>query len=325
MQTRAPFLLLLGFLLAVEFALAQEAPPTTPKPNETKNAVPPPPPPAPKYPLEAWKPLIAKEGNFSILSPVAIKGETARFQMQDGSAVESRFIIRTIDGNYQAAITFLSDNLATPEVIRDRFTGLLKNLKQNPKIKWISGGDISFEGNPGIEFKAQLNDNQVTTWSRQYFAFGCVYELTARYLPREPELKEPQMFLDSFKLLGPPLQRPALSIPTQQSLPDFTPLAQNAYYISAEKLRAQAIEKPEPKFDTEGKVYAGAVTLLVTVSPEGKVLQADPHDGFPGFYNEAIKAVKKWTFKPFLLNGKPVKVQGRLTFKIGGAGMQTPN
>ncbi len=315
-------LLLLGFLLSAEFAFAQEAPPTTPKPNETKNAVPAPPPPAPKYPLEAWKPLISREGNFSILSPVALKGEAVRYQIQGGSAVESRFTIRTSDGNYQAAITFLSDNLATPEVMRERFATLLKNLKQNPKVKWISGGDITLEGNPGIEFKAQLNENQITTWSRQYFAFGCVYEVTARYFSHELELKEPQLFLDSFKLLGPPMQRPALAAPTQQSLPDFTPLAQNTYYVSAEKLRAQAIEKPEPKFDAERRAYSATVTLLVTVSPEGKVVQADPHEGLPGFYNDAIKAAKKWTFKPFLLNGKPVKVQGRLTFKFGSAGSQ---
>ena len=158
---------------------------------------------------------------------------------------------------------------------------------------------------------------KVILWSRQYFAFGCVYEMSTRYLPREPELQEPALFMESFKLLGPPLNRPMNLVPVPDALPDFTPLAQNTYYISAEKLREQASEKPDPKFDTQGKVYAGTVTILITVSPEGKVLQADPSDGFPGFWNEAIKAAKKWTFKPFLLNGKPVKVQGRLTFKFG--------
>lgn len=322
MQKRTSLLWLLGFLLTTHFAFAQEPPPTTPKPSEAKKTVPPPTTPAPKYPLEAWKPLIAKEGNFSIAFPVAVKGETVRFQLQDGSAVESRFTVRTADGNYQAAITFLSDNLATPELIRVRFANLLKTMKQNPKIKWLSGGDITLDGNPGIEFKAQLSENQITTWSRQYFAFGCVYETTARYLPREPELKEPQLFLDSFKLLGPPLQRPTLIAPTQEALPDFTPLAQNTFYISAEKLRAQAIEKPEPKFGAESKASSSTVTLLVTVSPEGKVVQADPVEGFDDFAKDAIKAAKKWTFKPFFLHGRPVKVQGRLIFKFGGAASQ---
>ncbi len=321
MHHRAPVLCLLGFLLSAQFSFAQAPATPTPKPDETKSAAPPAP--APKYPLEAWKPLTAKEGNFSIAFPIVVKGEVMRFQLQDGSAFESRFTVRTAEGNYQAAITFLSDNLATPELVRARFANLLKSLKQNPKIKWLSGGDITLDGNPGIEFKAQLSENQVTTWSRQYFAFGCVYETTARYVSGASELKEPQLFLDSFKLLGPPTQRPILAAPTQQSLPDFTPLAQNAYYVSPETLRAQAIEKPEPKPETARKVPASSVTLLITVSPEGKVVQADLQDGFPGLYNiDAIKAARKWTFKPFLLNGKPVKVQGRLTFKFGGAASQ---
>ncbi len=318
MDKRAPFLWLLGLLLGAQLAFAQEPP--TPKPNETKKVVPPPPPPAPKYPLEAWKPLFAREGNFSIASPVPVKGEILRFQLQDGSALESRFTIRTSDGNYQAAITFLSENLATPELVRARFANLLTGLKQNPKIKWLSGGDITLDGNPGIEFKAQLSENQVTTWSRQYFAFGCVYEITARYLAREPELKEPQLFLDSFKLLGPPSQRPSLVAPTQQSLPDFTPVAQNTFYLSAEKLRAQAVNTPAPNFDR--RAYAGTVTLLITVSTEGKVLQAAPVDDYNHLNQEAIKAAKKWNFKPFLLEGRPINVQGQLTFKFSGAGSQ---
>ena len=305
---------LLSALLTLKFAFAQETSPS--KPDSVKsNAAPPP---APKYPLEAWKQLVAKEGNFSILLPISPKEEATRYRLQTGKAEEHRFTVPTIEGNYLVAYTYLSNNLATPEVIRTRFQTLLKDLKGNPKIKWISGGDIAVEGNPGIEFKLQLSESQIFLWSRQFFAYGCVYEMTTRYVPKEPELTEPRLFMESFKLLGPPIRRPInLDVP-QDSLPDFTPLAQNIYYISAEKLRAQAIEQPEPKIDIKGKAYSGSITLLLTISPEGKVLQAEPVKGFIGFNNEALKAARKWTFKPFLLEGKPVKVQGQLIFKIGG-------
>ena len=305
---------LLSALLTIELALAQETPPS--KPGSVKgDAVPPP---APKYPLDAWKQLVAKEGNFSILLPITPKDETTRYRLQTGSAEEHRFTVPTTEGNYQVSYTYISDNLATPEAIRARFQTLLKDLKGNSKIKWISGGDIAVEGNPGIEFKLQLSESHIFLWSRQFFAYGCVYVMTTRYVSKEPELTEPGLFMESFKLLGPPIRRPInLDVP-QESLPDFTPLAQNIYYISAEKLRAQALEQPEPKIDVKGKVYSGSITLLLTISPEGKVLQAEPIRGFIGFNNEAIKAARKWTFKPFLLEGKPVKVQGQLIFKIGG-------
>lgn len=313
MKCTALFLFIAALL--VTSALAQEAPPQTSKPSGTKGETPLPL--APKYPLAAWKPFAVKAANFSINFPVTPKEETTRYRIQAGIAEDHRFTVPTSEANYQVAYTFLSDNIATPETIRARFDALLKSLKATPGLKWISGGESTYEGNPGIEFKTQLVESKVILWSRQYFAFGCVYEMSTRYLPREPELQEPALFMESFKLLGPPLNRPMNLVPVPDALPDFTPLAQNTYYISAEKLREQASEKPDPKFDTQGKVYAGTVTILITVSPEGKVLQADPSDGFPGFWNEAIKAAKKWTFKPFLLNGKPVKVQGRLTFKFG--------
>ncbi len=313
---RGVIFLWLGILLGLAVAWAQEASPTVPKPGETKSA------PPPKYPLEAWKPFASRTGSFSILFPVIPKEEITRSRLQAGLAEDHRYTVPTVDGNYQVAYTFLSDNLATPETIRARFDSLLKSLKANTNPKWISGGEITYEGNPGVEFKAQFTNTKVILWSRQYFAYGCVYETTVRYLSREPEMKEPRMFLESFKLLGPPLNRPMNLGLVPESLPDFTPLAQGLYYVSVDKLREQASEKPEPKFDMEGKPYAGTVTLLVTISPEGKVLQADLSDGLPAFYNEAAKAAKKWTFKPFLLKGKPVKVQGRLTFKFGTTAIQ---
>jgi TonB family protein len=319
MHKRAPFFCLLGCLLSAELTLAQQSASPPPAKSEA-----PAPASAAKDPLEVWQPVTVKEGNFAVIFPVNSKreGVRSRIQMQDGNGIETRFTAPTPDGNYQAAFTFLSDNIATPQAVRQRFEVLLKNLKSNPKIKWLGGGEIEYRGNPGIELKVQMGENKIITWSRQYFAFGCIYELTARYSFREPELKEPQIFLDSFNLLGPPTQRPTLAPPKQDMLPDFTPLSPTLYYVTPETLRARAVEKPEPKLDTDGKAYNGTLTVLVTVSTAGKVVGAEIADGFPGFYEPAIKALKKWRFTPFQVNGRVVDVQGRLTFKFGGS--QTP-
>ncbi|MFN7926727.1 MAG: hypothetical protein U0Y68_02085 [Blastocatellia bacterium] len=301
-------------LLSTLCLAAVQAQPTPP--SEAKPSVPPP---APKYPLEAWKPVVIKEANLSVILPLLPKEEITRFRTQPGVAEDHRVTVPTAEGNYQIAYTFLSDNIATPEMVRGRFDALLKSLKENPKLKWISGGEYAYEGNPGIEFKMQIADSNVVMWSRQFFAYGCIYEMTTRYLRQEPEMKEPKMFMDSFKLLGPPVRRPMNLASAQETLPDFTPLAQNTYYVTAETLRANALEKPEPAFNAKQKIYARTMTLLVTVSPEGKVLQVEPENDFQPYYEEVIKAAKKWTFKPFLLSGKPVKVQGQLVFKFDPA------
>jgi TonB family protein len=317
MHRCGPTLLLFVFFLGVQAILAQESSAPAPIKKDTS------PVPTPPLPLDLWEPITVKDGNFSALFPANKReGSRSRFQMQDGSAIETRFTAPTTIGNYQVAYTFLSENIATPQAVRQRFAALAQSLKTNPKAKWLGGGEIEYRGNPGIELKVLLPEGKTILWSRQYFAFGCIYELTVRYPFQEAEPKEAKNFLDSFNLLGPPSQRPVFATTTQPSLPDFTPLAQNTYYVSPEKLRAQAIEKPEPKFEIEGSIYSGTITLLVTVSPEGKVIQADPADGSSAFSKEAIKAVKKWSFKPFVLKGNPVKVQGRLTFKIGDAASQ---
>lgn len=303
--------LLLLTLLTCATTLAQTLPP-----NETKPAAKETPPPSPKYPLDAWKPVVFKDANFSVAMPITPKEEVTRYRTQNGFAEDHRFVVPTAEGNYQVAVTMLSDNMATPEMVRERFEKLLKGLKENPQIKWISGGENAYEGNPGIEFKAQIADSRVVMWSRQFFAFGCVYEVTTRYLNTEPALKEPKLFMDSFKLLGQPVRRPNNLAPLQETLPDFAPLAQNTYYISAEKLRANALEKPEPTFKPDRRPYARSLTVLITVSPEGKVLQVEMENPFQAYSEEVIKAAKKWTFKPFLLDGKPVKVQGQLVFKF---------
>lgn len=320
MLKRALFISLLGFQLSAEFAHAQQSSSTQPaNPPAQSNT-----PFATKDSPDVWQPVTNKEGNFSIIFPVNTKREAtrSRIQMQDGNGIETRFTAPTANANYQAAITFLSDNIATPQSVRQRFDALLKNLKSNPKIKWLSGGEIEYKGNPGIELKVIIPDNKIITWSRQYFAFGCIYETTARYTASEPEIKEPKLFLDSFTLLGPPTQRPTLAAPKQESLPDFTPLTQTMYYVSPETLRKQAIQPIEPDFSKKAPFWE--IKLRVTVSPDGKVVQVEPADGYSSLLEDASKAAKKWTFKPFLLAGKPVTVQGQLVFKSSYRGNTTP-
>lgn len=314
-MTRQLLLLLaLSILSIADSGLAQE---TSPPPVNKGTTTPPIP---TESPVEVWQPVGVREGNFSILFPVTAKreGKRTRIQMQDGNALETRFTASTANGNYQAAFTFLSDNIATPQAMRQRFAALLQSLKANPRAKWLSGGEIEYRGNPGVEFKIQLLENQTVTWSRQYFAFGCIYEVTARYTPREPDNNEARAFLDSFNLLGPPAQRPTLAAPKQETLPDFTPLTQTTYYVSPGTLRKNALQTVEPNFAKKAPFWE--ITLRVTVSPEGKVIEVDPGDSSSVLHEEAIKAARKWTFKPFLMAGKPVTVQGYLIFKSGNSG-----
>ena len=53
----------------------------------------------------------------------------------------------------------------------------------------------------------------------------------------------------------------------------------------------------------------GMVTLKVWISTAGDVIDATLISGHPALAQAAIGAVKKWKYKPFLLNGQPMEIE----------------
>ncbi len=60
----------------------------------------------------------------------------------------------------------------------------------------------------------------------------------------------------------------------------------------------------------------GAVELLATVSRNGDVSAVKTLSGDPQLAHAAVEAVKKWKYKPYLLNGEPVEIQTQVTVKF---------
>ncbi|MGE0883546.1 MAG: TonB family protein [Blastocatellales bacterium] len=59
---------------------------------------------------------------------------------------------------------------------------------------------------------------------------------------------------------------------------------------------------------------SGEVRVQVTVSEEGRVIQAKAISGHALLRSAAESAALKWVFKPVLDNGKPVQIQGVINF-----------
>jgi TonB family protein len=58
---------------------------------------------------------------------------------------------------------------------------------------------------------------------------------------------------------------------------------------------------------------SGAVVLAVRIDPEGNVVKVTPVSGPEPLRDPAMAAVRRWTYKPYLLNGKPVVVSTTVT------------
>ena len=73
------------------------------------------------------------------------------------------------------------------------------------------------------------------------------------------------------------------------------------------KLLTKKIQPQYPREAREKKIE-GTVRLHVIISKEGKVQQLEAVSGDPILAKSAVEAVRKWEYKPVLLNGEPVEV-----------------
>jgi protein TonB len=60
----------------------------------------------------------------------------------------------------------------------------------------------------------------------------------------------------------------------------------------------------------------GEVVLLATVSEDGKVEKVKVLSGNGILAQAGIDAVRQWRYRPFLLDGKPIRMQTQVTLKF---------
>jgi len=60
----------------------------------------------------------------------------------------------------------------------------------------------------------------------------------------------------------------------------------------------------------------GAVQLMATVSKTGDITQVQVLSGDQQLTQAAVDAVKRWKYKPYLLNGEPVEIQTQVTINF---------
>ena len=72
--------------------------------------------------------------------------------------------------------------------------------------------------------------------------------------------------------------------------------------------------------DAASSRQEGSVTLLVTIGPDGSVTDASVTESQPAgvFDAAALKAIRQWTFKPKVIDGRPVETHGlqRIDFRM---------
>jgi protein TonB len=83
------------------------------------------------------------------------------------------------------------------------------------------------------------------------------------------------------------------------------------------------LKKVPPKYPEKARQHRiqGTVVLHATISKEGDVVDLSSVSGDPLLVKSAVKAVKQWKYKPYLLQGKPVEVDTQIVvnFTLSGS------
>ncbi len=87
---------------------------------------------------------------------------------------------------------------------------------------------------------------------------------------------------------------------------------------SAGTLQGGPVKRVNPTYPPVAKAAkaTGIVQVQVTISEEGKVINATAINGHPLLRDAAVEAARQWEFKPTEASGTPVKVQSTLTFNF---------
>lgn len=78
------------------------------------------------------------------------------------------------------------------------------------------------------------------------------------------------------------------------------------------------IKRVQPVYPPVAKAAGveGRVNIALLIGEDGKVVSAEVVDGHPLLREAALEAARQWEFKPFEVNGKPVKVKGNSSFNF---------
>jgi len=89
----------------------------------------------------------------------------------------------------------------------------------------------------------------------------------------------------------------------------------NTVRVSQGVTQSLSQTKIQPIYPKEARKahIQGTVLLLAHISTEGKIKNIYVLSGHPFLTQSAIEAVSRWTYRPYLLQGKPVEIETQIT------------
>jgi TonB family protein len=83
-------------------------------------------------------------------------------------------------------------------------------------------------------------------------------------------------------------------------------------------IRGNAIKRIVPEYPEQARSehIEGDVVLEIKINEEGQVYSVEVQSGPKALWDACLKAASQWKFNPTVIEGKPVKVMGQITFRF---------
>src|SRR5262245_10676375 len=253
----------------------------------------------------SWREITEPGHGFKVLLPGEPKKESSSFQ-----GVSTYNLISAGDGMVcvitRQRLSSRPDYHSASETFYKSF---IDGFTKMSGIEIAGETKVFLDGHEGREYKLKKNDK--TGVARVFLIGTDAYSVSAIAVLPGASAKSVSTFLDSFKLIEKSPKDEFAEPP-----PAPAPVRKDAINVSGGVLQASGIKKVEPDYPPIAKAAKaeGEVRIQITVSEEGKVIEAEVIEGHPLLRDAALQAARQWEFKPTELSGKPVKVQGVLTF-----------
>jgi len=191
----------------------------------------------------------------------------------------------------------------------------MDNYAKSSTFEVAGETNISLDNHPGREYK--LKKNAATGLARVFLIGRDAYSVSAVAIMPGASEKTILTILDSFKLTekSPKDEFGEQQLPASNQTHEPETLGK-IHKVSAGVMPHLAIKKVEPDYPSSAKAKGvqGKVSVNITVSETGKVIEAEIISGHPLLRESALQAARQWVFKPTELAGVPVKISGILTF-----------
>lgn len=88
--------------------------------------------------------------------------------------------------------------------------------------------------------------------------------------------------------------------------------------------RRDAVKRVQPQYPPVAKAAGaqGPVTVQVLIDEQGNVTTARAVSGHPLLQDASVNAARQWVFKPTIVNSKPAKVSGSISFSFALSGRE---